>query len=86
MVSKKVVIQNETGLHARPAAEFVKFCMNFGEKIILKKDGKEINTKSIISILASGLTKGAEIEVEVSGENEAKVCEEVVRYIENIKE
>lgn len=86
MVSKKVVIQNETGLHARPAADFVKFCMQFSEKIVLKSGGKEINTKSIISILASGLTKGAEIEVEVSGENEAKVCEEVVRYIENIKE
>lgn len=86
MVSKKVVIQNETGLHARPAAEFVKFCMQFSEKIVLKSGGKEINTKSIISILAAGITKGAEIEVEVSGENEAKVCEEVVRYIENIKE
>lgn len=86
MVSKKVVVQNETGLHARPAAEFVKFCMQFSEKIVLKSDGKEINTKSIISILAAGITKGDEIEIEVTGENENKVCDDVIRYIESIKE
>lgn len=86
MVSKKVVIQNETGLHARPAAEFVKFCMQFSEKIVLKSGGKEINTKSIISILAAGITKGAEIEIEVTGDNESKVCDDVIKYIENIKE
>ena len=86
MVCKKVMIVNETGLHARPAAEFVKLCMKYPEKIVIKSEGKEINTKSILSILAAGIRKGMVIEVEVTGENEETVCDEVKNFIENLIE
>ena len=86
MVSKKVVVSNPTGLHARPASQMVQFCKKFPEKIILKGKGKETDPKSIISLLSAGLTKGTEIEVEVDGENEATVCDEIVNFISNLSE
>ena len=86
MVSKKVTILNETGLHARPAAQFSQFCKNYGEKIIILSNGKETDPKSIIQLMAAGLKKGTEVEVKVEGENESIVCDEVVSFIENLKE
>ena len=86
MVSKKVVVSNPTGLHARPASQLVQFCKKFPEKITLKGKGKDTDPKSIISLLSAGLVKGTEIEVEVSGDNEASVCDEVVNFIANLSE
>ena len=86
MINKKAIIKNETGFHARPAAEFVKFCMKYDDEILIKNGIEEINAKSIVSILSAGLKKGMEIEVKVVGKNEEQVCEEVTKFIENIKD
>lgn len=86
MVSKKITILNETGLHARPAAQFSQFCKNYEAKIIISANGIETDPKSIIQLMAAGLKKGSEVEVKVEGENESKVCDEVVSFIENLKE
>lgn len=86
MIRKKVTIKNAFGLHARPAAMFVQFCMKFNERITIVSNGRELNAKSIISILAAGITKGSEIEVKVDGDNENFVCDKVVEYLENISE
>ena len=86
MVSKKVVVVNPTGLHARPASQLTQFCKKFPEKIILSGNGKETDPKSIIQLLSAGLKKGTELEVKVEGENEQSVCDEVVKFIENLAE
>ena len=84
MVRNKVIIKNTLGLHARPAAMFVRFCMEFNEKIVIVSNGRKFSSKSIMSILAAGITYGSEIEVEVEGDNEKIVCDKVVDYLENI--
>ena len=86
MIQKKVTIKNPMGLHARPAAMFVQFCMKFKELITIECNGREINSKSIMSILAAGITRGSEIEVKVYGDNENLVCDKVVEYLENISD
>lgn len=86
MVSKKVVVVNPTGLHARPASQLTQFCKKFAEKIVLAGNGKETDPKSIIQLLSAGLKKGTELEVKVEGENEASVCDEVVKFIESLAE
>ena len=86
MVSKKVIVSNPTGLHARPASQLVQFCKKFPEKIILKGNGKDTDPKSIIMLLSAGLKKGTELEVEVTGDNEVAVCDEVVNFISNLAE
>ena len=86
MVSKNVTVSNPTGLHARPASQLTQFCKGFGEKIILSGNGKEIDPKSIIQLLSAGLKKGTELVVKVEGDNEQTVCDEVVKFIENLSE
>lgn len=86
MISKKVIVVNPTGLHARPASQLTQFCKKYSEKIILSGNGKETDPKSIIQLLSAGLKKGTELEVKVEGENEATVCDEIVKFIENLSE
>lgn len=86
MISKKVVVQNATGLHARPASQLTQLCKKFPESIKLIGNGKTTDPKSIIQLLSAGLKKGTELEVQVEGENEEAVCNEIVSFIESLTE
>ena len=50
-VSRAVVVQNQLGLHARPASMFVKKATGFESEILVEKDGEEINGKSIMGLM-----------------------------------
>ena len=78
MQSKKIVIKNETGLHARPAALFVQTAGKFISNIKVKKDSKEADAKSIMGIMALGVSKGDEIEIITRGEDEKEALEALV--------
>ena len=86
MTELTVTVQNETGLHARPAAAFTKFCSQFDNDITLLKDTTSINPKSILQVLAAGLAKGTELKVQVAGEDALNVATQVVEYIQSLKE
>ncbi|NDL68650.1 HPr family phosphocarrier protein [Anaerotalea alkaliphila] len=77
-MEKKIVILSESGLHARPASLFVKEAGNMASDVILVKDGKEYNGKSMVSILGLGAAKGTELTLRVPGisteESFAKLC------------
>lgn len=83
MRSKQVVIQNKTGIHARPASVFVQECAKFQSSIRLKTGDGEINGKSIISVLAGGLSQGTEVTLEISGEDEELALETLSALIES---
>ena len=84
MFSQKVTIQNETGLHARPASMLTQFCKKYPQTIRLVGNGKEVDPKSIVAVLAAGMKRGTEIEVRVEGENEAAAGAEIVDFINNL--
>ena len=84
MVEKTVVVNNETGLHARPAAALVQFVKNFDGDVELIKDGKTANAKSIFNVMALGISKGTEVTVRINGENEEENLEKLVEIIENL--
>lgn len=86
MAEKKVVIKNETGLHARPAAALVQFVKNFPGDVELIKDGKIANAKSIFNVMSLGVAKGTEITVRVSGDHAQEDVCKVVEFIENLSE
>lgn len=65
-----LVIQNVTGLHARPAREFVNVAKQFKAKIQVQHGEKKVNAKSLISILALGVRSGGTIRVEAEGVDE----------------
>lgn len=68
-VEQSVVIQNEYGLHARPAAEFVKRAHEFRSDVWVRKDDLEVNGKSIMGMMMLAAERGAEIVIRASGED-----------------
>lgn len=72
MVEKKIVVQLSHGLHARPAANFVKVATSFASEIKLVKKEKTVNGKSIMGIMASAIGKGEEITLIADGPDEAE--------------
>lgn len=86
MVEKNVVVKNETGLHARPAASLVQFVKNFDGNVELIKDGKTANAKSIFNVMALGISKGTEITVRVEGNDEQENLDKLIEFIENLND
>lgn len=85
MKSQRVLIKNKIGLHARPAALFVKKAGEFESEIIVKKGRHEANAKSIISVMALGATKGEEIIIAAKGADEEKAVKAMVAMIESFE-
>lgn len=65
----RVTITNQTGLHARPAALFVQAAKRFQSKIVVSKDGKEVDAKSIIGIMTLAAKQGTDIMIRAEGED-----------------
>ncbi|MEO0019285.1 MAG: HPr family phosphocarrier protein [candidate division WOR-3 bacterium] len=70
MIRENIKIGGPVGLHARPAAEFVKIAERFKSKVRLSKDGIWVNGKSILAILSLAAEKGSLVTLEVTGEDE----------------
>lgn len=64
---KKVEIVNELGLHARPAAAFVRCAQDFKSDIFIVKDGQRYRADSIIDVMTANLDCGAHVELEAEG-------------------
>ncbi|HUT16580.1 MAG TPA: HPr family phosphocarrier protein [Anaerolineae bacterium] len=77
-----LVVHHEVGLHARPAAVFVKTAKGFVSDISVVKEEREVNAKSILSILTLGVNQGAEITIKAEGEDE----QEAVRALQELVE
>ncbi len=86
MVSKEVVVNNGTGLHARPATLLVKKASSFKSDVSIEFNGKKANVKSLIGVLSLGVTKGATITVLASGDDEALAVEEISSLIANLED
>ena len=82
----KVVLKNELGLHARPASLFVESTKKFKSKILITKDGKTVDAKSIISVLTLAVEKGDEIEITCEGEDAEEASQVLKNLLENLNE
>lgn len=84
MVNKKVMIVNEQGLHMRPAGELSKaVAAHKGCKVTLNANGKSVNGKSVMQIMAAGMKKGCEVEIVCDGEDEQAVLDEIAGMFES---
>lgn len=70
MKKSVVVVNSECGLHARPASMLVSTAMKFSSDIMIRKDEKTANCKSILSILSIGAVNGDKVEIVVEGQDE----------------
>ncbi len=85
MIEQNYVIKNKTGLHARPASLFVQKAASYKSKIKLRKDDKEIDAKSIISVLGLGVCKGEKITIIAEGEDENVAINELVDLLDSFQ-
>lgn len=83
MVKDKIILTNETGLHARPASELAKLAATFKSEIKLYVNGKTVDAKSILSIMSAGIKCNTEIEIECDGEDEENAIKEIVEAFKN---
>ena len=83
MRQEKVILQNETGLHARPASELAKLAGRFKCDINLNVNEKKANAKSILGIMSLGIKAKTEIEIECNGEDEKEAMTEILKAFEN---
>ncbi len=70
-LEKEVRIVNRAGMHARPAAEFVKVAGSFPCEIMVSKDGLEVNGKSIMGVLMLAAEQGSTLRLVARGEDAA---------------
>lgn len=82
MVSQKVVVQNPSGLHLRPAGNLCKEALKFKSKIELLMDGTEANAKSVLSVLGACIKNGDEVEYRCTGPDEEAALKAVIRLTE----
>ncbi len=81
MISKEIVVQNQVGLHARPATFFIQKANEFKSSIWVSKDERKINAKSLLGVLSLGVTRGTSILIEAEGPDEEdalKALEELI--------
>lgn len=85
MQKKETTIVNSTGLHARPAAEFVAAAKKYESKITIGKAGeeKQVNAKSIVLLLSLGVSKGTKVEIAADGPDEQQAVDGLVALLES---
>lgn len=86
MTSIQTTIINKTGLHARPASDFVLRAKTFESKITIRNingNSEPINAKSIVRLLAEGMGQGTEIEIVTEGPDEQQAAEELITLIKS---
>jgi phosphocarrier protein len=66
-LTKELVVLNKSGIHARPAAMFVKTASRFGCDIFVEKDGEKINGKSIMGLMMLAAGPGSKVTLHVKG-------------------
>lgn len=81
MFLKEVVVQNQVGLHARPATFFIQKANEYKSSIWIEKDEKRVNAKSLLGVLSLGVTKGTNITIIADGVDEEKAVGELVSLI-----
>ncbi|MEH7304576.1 HPr family phosphocarrier protein [Neobacillus drentensis] len=72
MIERQYTITNEQGLHARPASLLVQMASQSKSAVMLVKDQKEFNAKSILGLMSVGAQKGAQITIKIDGPDEAE--------------
>lgn len=70
MIERCVCIRNRLGLHARAAAKFVQTASRFKSEVKIRKNGEEVDGKSILGLLLLAASQGTEITIAVWGEDE----------------
>lgn len=70
MFTKEATVNNQVGLYARPATFFIQKANEFRSTIMVEKEGRKVNAKSLLGVLSLGITKGTSIIISAEGADE----------------
>lgn len=84
LLTKTLVIKSEAGVHPQSASVLVQTSSKFQSEIYLAYKEKKVNLKSIMGVMSLGIPPGAEIKIEVTGEDEQEALQSVSDTIEKL--
>jgi phosphocarrier protein HPr len=79
--STQVTILNKYGLHARPAAEFVKLANRFASEVWVSKDEVEVNGKSIMGVMMLAAERGSTVDIRAHGADAQDAVEALAQLV-----
>ena len=83
MISRDIVINNASGLHARPATFFIQKANSFPCSIWIEKDDRKVNAKSLLGVLSMGIAKGMSVTLVADGQGENDAINGLVALIDS---
>ena len=75
--TREVVVRNQYGIHARPAALFVKLASRYDSELMVEKDGTEVNGKSIMGLMTLQASCGTRLRLKAQGADAEKLLDEL---------
>ncbi len=81
MFMKETVVNNQVGLHARPATFFIQKANEFKSSVWVEKDERRVNAKSLLGVLSLGIVKGTSINLIADGPDEEAAINALVELI-----
>ena len=82
-VKKDVLVQNQVGLHARPATFFIQKANEFKSSIWVEKAERRVNAKSLLGVLSLGIVGGTSIDIIADGSDEQEAVDSLVALVES---
>ena len=70
MFSKEATVNNEVGLYARPATFFIQKANEFRSTVMVEREDRKVNAKSLLGVLSLGIIKGSTITISAEGPDE----------------
>ncbi|MBO5370236.1 MAG: HPr family phosphocarrier protein [Clostridia bacterium] len=83
MFIKEITVQNQVGLHARPATFFIQKANEYKSTIWISREERKVNAKSLLGVLSLGITKGTCISIIAEGVDEAEAVEGLIELIDS---
>lgn len=81
MLTREVTINNQVGLHARPATFFIQKANEFKSSIWIEKDDRKVNAKSLLGVLSLGIVKGTSVNLVADGSDEKEALNTLATLI-----
>lgn len=85
LIEKKLVIKNEQGLHARPAALFVQIANKYESDVLVRKGRQEVNGKSIMGLMTLAAEKNSSIILKIKGPDAEEALKELEALVSSEK-
>lgn len=83
MCTKEVIVQNQVGLHARPATFFIQKANEYKSSVWVEKDERRVNAKSLLGVLSLGIMGDTKIRIIAGGPDEEQAVDGLVKLVES---